>query len=163
MRRQIRAVALIVIAILLCTFLAWWYYVDLLGIKSSASAIYEHWMGDILDRDLRKRAGLGALNCGRVGIHGDPKAANSCALVALESGRGFYVRYDLQGLDSKIALGIKARATNEAYSLKYDSWGWSNEGLKPSETLIEGHHILLTPCPKPVRLREVHDGQLSCL
>ena len=162
-RKQIGVVALIVVTIFLCTFFAWWFYVGLRRMKSSASAIYEHWMGDMLDRNLRKRAGSGALNCGTVSIHGDPRAANSCALAAIESGRSFYVRYDLQGLDSRIALGITARTTTEAYLLEYDSWGWSNEGLKPSETLIEGNHILLTPCPKPVRLREVPDGQLSCL
>ena len=161
--RKVGVVALMVVTIFLCAFFAWWYYVDLLGMKSSASAIYGHWMGDILDRNLRKQAGSGALNCGTVSIHGDPRGANSCALAALESGRPFYVRHNLQGLDSMIALGITSRGTGEAYSLQYDSWGWSNEGLKPSETPIEGHHILLTPCPKPVRRREVPDGQLSCL
>jgi hypothetical protein len=162
MRRPLRVFAVAVAITLVVSFLAWWYYVDLLALRVRASALYEWWAGDVMDRNLRKYAGWRALQCGTVGVVSDRDKAKNCALSAVRSERPFYVRYQVRGIDSRIGVGIAVRSTREAYFLQYDSIAWSKEGLAPNEQLIEGGHLLVEPCPTPLQLWETPHGRLSC-
>ena len=61
---------------------------------------------DALDRQSRQLAGPGAINCGRVQLRASAEAASKCALKAQDARKPFRVRYDLQGVDSEVAIAI---------------------------------------------------------
>jgi uncharacterized membrane protein YuzA (DUF378 family) len=62
--------------------------------------------GDAMERRSRQLASMGAINCGRVGIGGNPKKPTDCALVANSAAAPFRIRYDIQGIDSDVAGGF---------------------------------------------------------
>src|SRR5215468_8477852 len=59
---------------------------------------------EIAQRHLRDIAGKEAADCGHVGLHQSPVAANDCALAAWKIHSSFLVRYDVQGLDSELVV-----------------------------------------------------------
>src|SRR5258708_29076800 len=63
-------------------------------------------LNDAMEEGSRKLAGPRSVDCGRVGIHQDPKSATDCALSALNAGKPFRVRYDLHSIDSSVAAGL---------------------------------------------------------
>jgi len=95
-------------------------------------------------------------------VHEDPTPSSNCALSALASGKSFYVRYDLRGFDSKIAVAITARSRKDARLLLYDSLGWSDEKLPSGASLDDGRHLVVVRCPQPVRFFETSTARLTC-
>src|SRR6266446_4649047 len=106
MPKFIVAAVLFILVATVSGFLSWWYYVDLLALKVTVTRQYERWAGDAMDHQLRRLALWKAVNCGRVRVHDDPEPASDCGLTMIESKRSFYVRYDVQGLDSAGAAGL---------------------------------------------------------
>jgi hypothetical protein len=120
----------------------------------------------LIDGKLRSMAGYGvtaALNCGWVGIRQDPTAASDCALKAFAHKRPFYVRYDLQGIDSSVSAGLAGGISGNVYFVEYDSMGWETDGLAKGAEVTDGKHIYVEPCPNPVKLRKTQTGRLSCV
>jgi hypothetical protein len=157
------AAVLFILVATLSAFLSWWYYVDLLALKVKVTRQYERWAGNATDRQLRRLALWKAVNCGRVRLHDDPEPASYCGLKMIESKTSFYVRYDVQGLDSAGAVGLAAKSPDEVYAVRYDSLGWSDEGLGPTATVSADRHLIIESCPKPVRLLKTQSGRLTCL
>lgn len=59
---------------------------------------------DKLETESKRLARPGAIDCGRVKISGDPKKATQCAIDAQKAAKPFRVLYDLQGIDSAVAI-----------------------------------------------------------
>ena len=76
---------------------------------------------DKLDIESKRLAGPGAIDCGRVKIKGDPKEATECAIGAQKAAKPFRIRYDLQGIDSLVAVAIVRTPSGTVGSLMYDS------------------------------------------
>ena len=93
-------------------------------------------------------SGLIATDCGRVSLRGSPSAATNCAINAFRKKEAFFVRYDLQGVDSNVATGIASEGDGRLYELAYDSMG----------------DILTTKsCPRPIKLIMTGGGWLTCV
>ncbi len=100
-------------------------------------------------------AGLGALDCGRVLISGDPKIATECALAAQRAGKPFRVRYDLQGIDSLVAVAIVRTQVGTVETLMWDS--------DPSGGGRRGPGVVFPKrCPEPVHLWVNPNGRINC-
>src|ERR1700730_769825 len=61
---------------------------------------------DLLETQSKQLAGPHAVDCGKGLVGGDPKTATACALAAQRAGKPFRVRYDMQGIDSSVAVTI---------------------------------------------------------
>lgn len=110
---------------------------------------------DLLDVEINNIAGPEAVNCGHVVINGDVHPATDCALTAQAKGKSFRVRYDLQGIDSHVAVAIVRTPAGVVETLDYDSdpaggGGWANQVVFPR------------PCPTPVHLWITPAGRLNC-
>jgi hypothetical protein len=118
----------------------------------------------LIDKKLLLLSGRGgaALNCGSVGIRQNPDSASDCALRALAHRSPFYVRYDLQGIDSEVSAGLAGDAAGNMYFVEYDSMGWETNGLSKGAEVTDGKHIYMEPCPNPVTLRKTRTGRLTC-
>jgi hypothetical protein len=101
-------------------------------------------------------AGPGAVDCGRVPPHGDPKEATDCTLNAVSHRTPFRVRYDLQGIDSFPALGIVGTSDGKLYELHFDSDAMGHGRRFGAQTLQT------LSCPEPPVLSQSH-GRLTCL
>ena len=101
-----------------------------------------------MQRELFALAGPMAVDCGRVKIRHDPLSATECVLNAFQSKEAFFVRYDLQGIDSQVAVGLAGDRAGRTFGIAYDSMGWSDEGLHPPKLRSEDHHLITTTCPK---------------
>jgi hypothetical protein len=55
-----------------------------------------------LEGRIRELTGPGAADCGHVRLNGDRSATSHCLVQAFETSRPFWVRYDLQGIDSHL-------------------------------------------------------------
>jgi hypothetical protein len=113
---------------------------------------------DAMEEGSRKLAGPKAIDCGRVGIHQDPKLATDCALSAFKAGKPFRVRYDLQGIDSSVAAGLIRTPDGKLYGMVFDSVGMTKSG-SPNEKL---RYFITTACPKPVHVWVTESGRLNC-
>ena len=82
-----------------------------------------------------------ALNCGSVGIRQNPESATDCALTAFAHKFPFYVRYDLQGIDSQVSAGLVGDAGENVGFVEYDSMGWETDGLTKGAEVTDGKHI----------------------
>jgi hypothetical protein len=109
-----------------------------------------------LDSESKRLAGVHAIDCGRVSLDGNPKAATTCALSAQKAGKPFRVRYDVQGVDSEVALATVRTPEGTVCRLLYDSdpSGGGHRG---------GGVVLSTRCPDPVHLWEDPRGRIDCL
>jgi hypothetical protein len=112
-----------------------------------------------MDQHLRELAGPEAVDCGRVRVRESPDRATQCAFKAQKP---FYVRYDIQGIDSAVAGGLAAATVEKVYAVEFDSMGWASNGLPKTSKLSSDHHLITTPCPKPVKLLKTGSGRLTC-
>jgi hypothetical protein len=117
---------------------------------------------EVMDQRLRKLAGPTAIACGHVKVNASPKNATACVRRAFSQGKPFYVRYDVIGIDAEIAGGLVSKGSHNAYAVSFDSIGLSTEGLTDSETMPDGSHTVVTPCPKPVKIRKDSQGRATC-
>ncbi len=115
----------------------------------------------LLDHALQKQAGSGAKNCGRVCINADSEAASECVLRQFRNRHSFYVRYDLWGVDSEVALGL-AGNSDHVVAFSFDSFGTSREGSPQSASFLSDNHVVAVPCPTPVELHVNNAGRVSC-
>jgi hypothetical protein len=109
-----------------------------------------------LEVQTKKLAGLEAIDCGRVLIQGDPEIATECALAAQKAGKPFRVRYDLQGIDSFVAVAIVRTEVGTVESLLWDS--------DPSGGGRSGPGVVFPRrCPEPVHLWVDPHGRVNCI
>ena len=113
--------------------------------------------GDSMDWRSRCLMGLRGIDCGRVKLNGDPKAATACALKAQTEGKPFRVRYDIWGYDSAVAAGVARTPSGEVYAISYDG-DPSGQGGSSLLTQRSGK----SPCPKPYRLWVNPKGRVNC-
>ena len=111
---------------------------------------------DALDNELL-RDGASSVNCGHVGARRDPVPSTDCALTAFRAKKPFHVRYELQGIDSDVAIGW--RGTWDGSVTKFDFDGAPIGGGGTSE---KWQQVSERNCPKPVRLSRANDGRLRC-
>jgi hypothetical protein len=71
--------------------------------------------------ELRRKAGAGAVDCGYVAVRRDRSAADMCSVEAFQGRKAFFVRYDVQGIDSRVSEGVVGTAKGEVYQYNYDS------------------------------------------
>jgi hypothetical protein len=118
----------------------------------------------LIDKKLRSLSNRGkpALNCGLVGIWENPTIASDCALNAFTRRSPFYVRYNLQGIDSEVSAGLAGDAQGNVYFVEYNSMGWENDGLAKGAEITDDRHIYTAPCPSPVFLRKTKTGRVTC-
>ncbi len=146
------------VALVVLVFVGW---VALRGYRFLSVPSFPPDLGpDPMQRELFALAGPTAVDCGRVEIRHDPSSASECVLNAFESKEAFFVRYDLPGMDSQVAVGLAGDRAGRAFGIAYDSMGWS--GQPPPSLRNEDKHLITTPCPKPVKLRKTARGQLTC-
>jgi hypothetical protein len=69
---------------------------------------------------LRRLAGNGAIDCGRVALGKDATSTNECALAAFRAKRPFFVRYEVQGRDSRLVVGFAVDDRTQATVVKHD-------------------------------------------
>jgi hypothetical protein len=103
-----------------------------------------------------------ALNCGWVEIDQSPDSASDCALSAYAHKSPFYVRYNLQGIDSQVSAGLAGDAEGKVYFVEYDSMGWETDGIAKEAKVTDGNHIYTEPCPSPISLKKTRTGRLTC-
>jgi len=77
-------------------------------------------IGDSLDRQSKRLMGKRGLDCGRVKVQSDPKAATVCALNAQAARIPFRVRYDIMGYDSAVSGGIVRSPDGRLDALSFD-------------------------------------------
>ena len=123
---------------------------------------YPTWEGAVMDQHLRELAGPEAVDCGRVRVRESPDRATQCAFRAFQAQRPFYVRYDIQGIDSAVAGGLAAATVTKVYAVEFDSMGWASDGFPKTSKLSSDRHLITTPCPKPVKLIKNGSGRLTC-
>ncbi|HLW83572.1 MAG TPA: hypothetical protein VKR60_00075 [Candidatus Sulfotelmatobacter sp.] len=107
----------------------------------------------VMDRRMRSIAGPQALNCGRVEIGADDKTALTCAWKAVRKKQPFFVRYDLQGIDSFVSVGFAGNDDQDVYMIQFDSYG-SDVADPPDE-----RHNVATKCPRPVQILKMTSQQ----
>jgi hypothetical protein len=110
---------------------------------------------DLLESQSKQMVGPRGIDCGRVLVGGDPTTATKCALKAQSSKRPFRVRYDLQGIDSSVAVSIVHTPAGNVGVLQYDSdplggGGRAHENVYPNR------------CPEPVHLWVNPSGRINC-
>ena len=112
--------------------------------------------GDLLDRTMKKYA-PGAVNCGRVETNADPEPATRCALDAFEGKRAFHVRYDLQGIDSAVAIGLVGAMDGGVRVILFDGDPMGQEYISLFRQRVDEG-----ACPAPVNLFRSPNGRLNC-
>jgi hypothetical protein len=110
---------------------------------------------------LRQVGGERARDCGYVHLGEVPSNTNQCVLDSYRSHQAFVARYDVQGLDSRLIVGLAGDGTGKVVSIGYDGEGWE-QPRRIGSLLAEGNHVLLTPCPTPVHFQAMPRGYLSC-
>jgi hypothetical protein len=111
---------------------------------------------------LRATAGEGARNCGHVTAAQNPTKASRCVLDRLAQKRAFLVRYDLQGIDSEVAIGYAGNGTSIRTYL-FDSFGTSPEGQPANLKSEFGSRLVSLPCSTTVKPHLGPSGRISCL
>lgn len=115
----------------------------------------DHSVPDLLEKQSKRLAGPNAIDCGRVPIRGNPKAATDCALAAQEAKKPFRVLYDLQGIDSGVAVAIVRTDIGTVGALMYDS--------DPMGGGSRAHEVVYPKrCPEPVHLWVNPSGRINC-
>jgi hypothetical protein len=114
-------------------------------------------VGDGMDWRSRSLAGWYSINCGRVRIRQDPKAATECALKAQSESRPFRVRYDIMGYDSAVAGGIVRTAEGHLYALSFDG-----DPAGHGRVSLWRQTVGQAPCPEPTHLYVNPKGRLNC-
>lgn len=122
-----------------------------------------------LDAFLRQRAGAGAVSCGRVAVGAPTAAADQCIAEQIAAGHAFYARYDVQGIDSRVALGALRDDAGRSAVLQWDSdpSGGGNAGARILETVCDGDPPIRTLATRPGAALEISctvvvDSRLAC-
>jgi hypothetical protein len=134
--------------------------------SSVGSALYSQWREAAPIRNrLAVLAGQGATDCGHVRPRTDRKPSSECVLKSFENHRAFYVLYDTQEfhIDSHIIGGLVGDKSGNLYDVEFSSRGWSTEGLSSGTQLLDGGHIFVEPCSKPITLSKSFDKGLTCI
>jgi hypothetical protein len=111
------------------------------------------WMSPpILKQRLSALAGESAIICGRASRSSlAPADVTDCALEEYVSKKKFYARYDVQGIDSELAVGF-AFDGKRVYAVTWERMiGWGDK-----QTL----HV--EECPSPIKLVKTKSGRLNC-
>jgi hypothetical protein len=116
----------------------------------------------VLDDALRATAGGESKNCGHVTAVQNPSKASRCVLSQLAQKRAFLVRYDLQGIDSEVAIGYAGNGTSIRTYL-FDSFGTLTEGQPVNLKSEFGRRLVSLPCSKTVEPHLGPSGRISCL
>jgi hypothetical protein len=111
---------------------------------------------DLLEKRMKALA-PDAINCGRVGVRADPQKASNCALDAFKNRKPFQVRYDLQGIDSSVAVGWVGTADGAVIAISFDGDPMGGGGT--SETR---QRVYEKACPQPVKLFLSPGRRLNC-
>lgn len=109
---------------------------------------------DPLEAKLAELAGSQAVDCGRVAIKGNSQSVTTCVLDSFHSKKPFRVRYDLQGIDSSIAMGL-VFSKGTLVEFWYDSY--SGAGSHPDDK-----HFWLWTCPRPYAVHVNKRGEAVC-
>ena len=111
---------------------------------------------DLLEQRMQELA-PGAIDCGRVDIRADPEKATNCALDAFKNKKSFRVRYDLQGIDSNVAVGWVGTAAGTVTAISFDGDPMGRGGTSASRQRVDEH-----ACPQPLKLFRSPEGRLNC-
>ena len=124
-------------------------------ITAAAHHYWRQYGPDLLDRRSKEFAGSSAVNCGAAQIGANPKSMTDCALAAQQAGRPFRVRYNIQGIDSQVAIAIVRTPLGKVIALSYDSDIAGGGG--------RGHEVVGTAdCPQPIHLWVNPKGRINC-
>ena len=130
------------------------------------SALYGQWheAAPIRNR-LAVLAGHGAINCGRVTPRTDPEPSSKCVFESFDNHRPFYVLYDTQEfrIDSHFIDALAGDKSGNLYDVEFSSMGWSTEGPSGRTQLLDGGHVFVEPCSKPITLRKSIYKGLTCI
>lgn len=150
--RFLRSVAgtIFLLALFICGYLRW-------RPTGEISTKINFIRGDAMERRSRELATMGSVNCGRVGIRGDPKEATKCALGANSAGVPFRIRYDIQGIDSSVAGGFARTPDGQLFALSFDGDPWGGGG-----TSLARQRVTVNECPKPYHFYVNPMGRLNC-
>ncbi len=104
-----------------------------------------------LDSTLRRRAGGGAVDCGHVAVGAPTTATDQCIADQTARGGPFFARYDLQGIDSRVSVGVVRDPGGRSALMLWDSdpSGGGNAGARITETFCGGDPPIQTPLTKP--------------
>jgi hypothetical protein len=129
-------------------------------------ALYGNWREAAPIRNrLAVLAGQGAANCGRLRAGSDPRSSSECVLKSFENHQPFYALYDTQEIriDSRFIDGLAGDSAGNLYDVEFSSTGWSTESRSGGTQLLDGGHVLVEPCLKPITLtRSIYAG-LTCI
>lgn len=130
------------------------------------SALFAQWLeADPIRSRLAVLAGHGAINCGHVTPQTDLGPSSKCVFESFDNHRPFYVLYDTQEIriDSHFIDALAGDKSGNLYDVEFDSMGWSTEGLSGRTQLLDGGHVFVEPCWKPVTLRNSIYKGLTCI
>jgi len=133
-------------------------------LMSVLAFLMSNWAGagnsssDAMEKGSRDLAGPQAIDCGRVGINQNPKAATDCALSAFNARKPFHVRYDFKNIDSSVAAGLIRTPDGKLYGMYFDSAGLRESGSS-NERL---RSFITTACPRPAHVWVTKNGHLNC-
>jgi len=104
-----------------------------------------------LDAVLRRRAGAGAVDCGHVAVGAPTTTADQCIADQTAAGTPFFAHYDVQGIDSRVALGVVRDPQGRTSVLLWDSdpSGGSGVGAQITETVCGGEPPVQTQLNHP--------------
>lgn len=146
---------------LILGFLIWlnygWILWNMPAWEGRFGAFALHTFGDAWESQSQKISGPHAINCGRVGVRGNPKVATECALKAFREGKPFRVRYDLQGIDSNVSAGLVYSPEGKLYGLVFDGDPAGQGGTSWSRQRVER-----VACPVPFQMYVNPNGRLNC-
>jgi len=115
------------------------------------------WVGDLLERESRRLAGPGAINCGRASV-GAPERVNDCILkAAQQEGRAFWGRYSMPAKDAYLEKAVVGTAQGRTYEIVLAE----GPAVSPDARLSESE----CPQPRNLRLTDPRDwdrGRLTC-
>jgi hypothetical protein len=84
---------------------------------------------------------------------------------SFENRKPFYVVYDTQEMriDSHFIDGLAGDSSGNLYDVEFSSRGWSREDLPNNSQLLDGGHIFVEPCSKPITLGKNMYKGLTCI
>lgn len=112
--------------------------------------------GDLLQRKMWAIAPHG-VDCGRTSPEENPNKATDCALTAFHEHKAFLVRFDLQGIDSAVAIGLAGTEEGVVTALFFDGDPSGGGG-----TSITRQVVSQRVCPTPTTLFKSPKGRLNC-
>ena len=111
---------------------------------------------DLLDKRMATLSPNG-IDCGRVEISGNPVQETDCTLAAFHGHKAFRVRFDMQGIDSYVAIALVGLPDGNVVFLDFDGDPVGGGGISPTRARVTER-----ACPTPVNLVKTRNGRLSC-